>query len=67
MRTNYDLRNGHTDLALAKPRSELLKKSFKFSVVGLNYGIVSPLIQNWQSRLIHSKNYLKQNYNNTIQ
>lgn len=64
MQTNYDVRNGHTHLALAKPRSEFLKKSFKYSVDKLWNGLSA------DTKLAEStysfKNYLKQNYNNTI-
>jgi hypothetical protein len=30
MQPNYGLRNGHSDLALAKPRRVFLKQNFKF-------------------------------------
>ena len=31
LKTSYNLRNSHIDLALPKPRCEFLKKSFKYS------------------------------------
>ena len=60
VQTNYELRNGHTDIALAKPKREFLKKSFNYSGAKLWNSLPSDIKQ---AESIYSfKNLLKQNY-----
>ena len=50
MQTSYNLRNSHTNLAFPKPKREFQKRAL--NIVGLSFGVVSLLIQNWLNQFI---------------
>ena len=60
VQTNYELKNGHTDIALAKPKREFLKKSFNYSGAKLWNSLPSDIKQ--VESICSFKNLLKQNY-----
>lgn len=60
--TSYELRNGHSDLALAKPRRIFLKQNFKFCGPKLCNSLpIDAIITSRVNCLYSFKNLLKQN------